>query len=183
MRISRQSYYFITLILIIAGNASISKAQNNTLYFMHHVPQAIHSNPAIFYHCKTYIEIPVISSISQSYGNTGFGYHDAIHYGSGSNADSLIIDMDNLEKKLKKRNYINEDISVNLMGAGFLLKEDYYVHFNVALKAETRVGFPGGLVALKDGNWDVNAGVPRDINLSGLGVKATNYLQFAAGVC
>ncbi|MFC2098488.1 DUF5723 family protein [Bacteroidota bacterium] len=181
MRNSSQSYYLIALVFMGLAFGSSARAQNNTLYFMHHVPQAIHTNPALFYHCKTYIEIPVLSSISQSYANTGFGYHDAIHYGSGSNADSLLIDMNNLEKKLKKRNYIREDVSVNLMGAGFLLLEDYYVHFNVSLIAETRVGFPGDLVALKDGNWDLANGVPRDLNLSGLGVKATNYLQIAAG--
>jgi hypothetical protein len=105
-----------------------------------------------------------------------------IHDGSGSRADSLIIDVDNLEKKLKKRNYLKNDVSVNLAGAGFRLLEDYYVHFNIALTTTTRVGYPGDLVGLKDGNWDVNTGEPRDIDLGGLGAHGSSYLQFAAGV-
>lgn len=182
MRPVRIPYYIILAFLAGVLSFQGSLAQNNTLYFMHDVPQAIHLNPALFYRCKTYIEIPVLSSIRYSYANTGFGYHDAMHYGSGSNADSIIIDMDNLDRKLKKRNYLRNDLEVNILGAGFRLMEDYYVHLNISLQTETRIGFPGDLVAMKDGNWDVAGGEPRDINLNGLGVKATNYLQFAAGV-
>ncbi len=181
MRKSSPPYHFITLVLIGLAFNFLLQAQNNTLYFMHSAPQAIHSNPALFYHCRTYIELPVLSSISYSYANTGFGYHDAIHYGSGSNADSLIIDMNNLEKKLKNRNYIHNNVSVNLLGAGFRVSEDYYFHFNVSIYTETRTGYPGDLVSLKDGNWDLATGEPRDIDLSGLGVNGSNYLQVAAG--
>lgn len=156
-------------------------AQDNTQYFMHAIPQAIHTNPALFYKCRTYIELPVISSIRYSYGNSGFGYHDALHYGTGAQSDSIIIDIDNLDKKMKKRNYIRNDYSVNLLGAGFRIK-DYYFHFNISNHGETRVGLPGDLISLKDGNWDSSEEVPRDIDLGGLGVHASDYIQFAAGV-
>ncbi|MCK4746262.1 MAG: hypothetical protein KAT15_04470, partial [Bacteroidales bacterium] len=126
--------------------------------------------------------LPVLSTVRYSYANTGFGYHDAIHYGSGSNADSLIIDMDNLEKKLKKRNYLRNDATVNVAGAGFQLMDDYYVHFNISNFTESRTGYPGDLVALKDGNWNLASSEPRDIDLSGLGVNTSNYFQVAAGI-
>jgi len=175
--------YHNILLFILALFAGMEvQAQNNTLYFMHAVPQSIHTNPAISYQCRTYIELPVLSTIRYSYANTGFGYHDAIHYGAGSNADSLIIDLDNLEKKLKKRNYLRNDVTVNLLGAGFQLLDDYYVHFNISSSSETRLGYPGDLVALKDGNWDLAAGESRDIDLSGLGANGSNYLQMAAGI-
>jgi hypothetical protein len=134
------------------------------------------------YECRTYVELPVISSIRYSYGNSGFGYHDALHYGSGSNSDSLIIDFDNLEKKLKKRNYLRNEVSVNLAGAGFRFLGDYYAHFNISVTTENRNGYPGDLVSMKDGNWDPDAGQPRDLNLSGFGVNGTSYIQFAAGI-
>ena len=143
---------------------------------MHAIPQAIHTNPALFYNCRTYIEIPVLSTISYSYSNSGFGYHDAIHYGTGSRSDSLIIDLDNLDKKLKKRNYIRNDAMVNLLGAGFLIG-DYYIHFNISNVMENRFGIPGDLISLKDGNWDIEANEPRDIDLSGFGLNATDYFQ------
>ena len=148
---------------------------------MHAIPQAIHTNPALFYKCRTYIELPVISSIHYSYGNSGFGYHDALHYGTGAQSDSIIIDIDNLDRKMKNRNYIRNDYSINLLGAGFRIK-DYYFHLNVSNHGETRIGIPGDLIALKDGNWDSSEKVPRDIDLGGLGVNAVDYFQIAAGV-
>ena len=178
----RFPYYFISWIIVCCISLSGIQAQNNTLYFMHHVPQAIHTNPALYYHCKTYIELPVLSTIRYSYANSGFGYHDALHYGSGSNADSLIIDINNLEKKLKNRNYLRNDATVNIAGAGFLILDRYYVHINISNFTKTREGYPDDLVALKDGNWNIDAGKPMDIDLSGLGVHGINYFQVAAGV-
>jgi hypothetical protein len=175
-------YRLIPLILTALSGSQGLLAQDNTLYFMHPVPQAIHTNPALYFGCKTYIEMPVLSGISYSFANTGFGYHDAMHYGSGTNADSLIIDMDNLDRKLKKRNYLRNDQSVNILGAGLEILDKYYLHFNISNFTETRVGYPGDLVSLKDGNWDIAASQPREIDLSGLGVNGTNYFQVAAGI-
>ena len=147
---------------------------------MHRIPQAIHTNPALMYHCRTYVELPVLSSIRYSYANTAFGYHDALHYGTGSRSDSIVIDVANLKKKLHKRNYIRNDLTINILGAGFRIS-DYYFHFNISDHMESRVGFPGGLIDLTDGNWDPSAETPQDINLGGLGATAVNYIQIAAG--
>lgn len=175
-------YYLISLIIIGFILRPALLAQNNTLYFMHPVPQAIHTNPALYYNCRTYVELPVLSTIHYSFANTGFGYHDALHYGSGSNADSLLIDMDNLDRKMKKHNYLRNDATINILGAGFEILGKYYVHFNISNVTETRIGYPGDLAALKDGNWDIAGNQPRDLNLSGLSVNATNYFQVAAGI-
>ena len=156
-------------------------SQENTMYFMHTNPQAIHTNPALFYKCFTYIELPAISSLKYSYGNSGFSYRDAFHYGTGTQSDSIQIDFDRLGRKMKNRNYIRNDYSVNILGAGFRIK-DYYIHFNISNHGETRIGLPGDLIALKDGNWDSSEEVPRDFKLGGLGVNAIDYIQIAAGV-
>ena len=180
MKYYRIQHIHLTFLIILVC-PPLTVAQDNTQYFMHAIPQAIHTNPALFYKCRTYIELPVISSIHYSYGNSGFGYHDALHYGTGAQSDSIIIDIDNLDRKMKNRNYIRNDYSINLLGAGFRIK-DYYFHFNVSNHGETRIGIPGDLIALKDGNWDSSEKVPRDIDLGGLGVNAVDYFQIAAGV-
>ena len=175
-------YRSITGFLALLAFGPLLRSQDNTQYFMHSLPEAIHTNPALYFGCKTYVELPVFSGISYSYANTGFGYHDAMHYGSGSNADSLIIDVDNLDRKLKNRNYIRNDEAVTLLGAGFEILEKYYVHFNISNLTSTRIGIPGDLVSLKDGNWDIDASQPREIDLSGLGVNGINYFRVSAGV-
>jgi hypothetical protein len=182
MPVSRSKYHLVSMCLAVFTCSVPLLSQDNTLYFMHPVPQAIHTNPALYYGCKIYVEMPVLSGVRYSYANTGFGYHDAMHYGSGTNSDSLIIDMDNLDRKLKKRNYLRNDQSVNILGAGFEILDKYYLHFNISNFTETRIGFPGDLISLKDGNWDIASGQPREIDLSGLGVNGTNYFQVAAGV-
>ncbi|MCK4855763.1 MAG: hypothetical protein KAT31_15900, partial [Bacteroidales bacterium] len=180
---NRQRLIYHLCILILPALIPIlpANAQNNTLYFMYPVPQAIHTNPALFYQCRTYIELPVLSTIRYSYSNSGFSYHDAIHYGTGSRSDSLVIDLENLDRKMKKNNYVRSDATVNLAGAGFQL-EDYYLHFNISNFTESRGNIPGDLLAARDGNWDIESGQPRDLDLSGMGLKATNYFQIAAGV-
>ena len=107
---------------------------------MHTNPQAIHTNPALFYKCVTYIELPAISSLKYSYGNSGFAYSNAFNRGTGIQSDSIQIDFDNLDRKMKNRNYIRNDYSVNILGAGFRIKKDYYVHFNISNHGETRIG-------------------------------------------
>ena len=177
----RLIYHLSIIILPAIVTALPARAQNNTLYFMYPVPQTIHTNPALFYQCRTYIELPVLSTIRYSYSNSGFSYHDAIHYGTGSRSDSLIIDLENLDGKMKKNNYVRSDATLNLAGAGFQL-DDYYLHFNISNFTESRAGIPGDMLAVRDGNWDIESGQPRDLDLSGMGLKATNYFQIAAGI-
>jgi hypothetical protein len=173
---------YINLVFWILLTAPLKVlSQENTLYFMHSNPQAIHTNPALFYKCYTYIELPAISSLRYDYGNSGFAYHDAFHYGTGSQSDSIMIDFDNLDRKMKNRNYIRNEYSVNLLGAGFRIR-DYYFHFNISNHGDSRIGLPGDLIALKDGNWDSSEEVPRNFDLGGLGVNAVDYIQIAAGV-
>jgi hypothetical protein len=156
-------------------------SQDNTLYFMHTNPQAIHTNPALGYKCVTYIELPAISSLQYSYGNSGFAYQNVFYNGTGVRSDSLYIDFDDLDKKMKKRNYIRNDYSINILGAGFRIK-DYFFHFNISNHGESWAGIPGDLIALKDGNWDSSEDVPRNFDLSALGGKAIVYTQIAAGL-
>jgi len=173
---------YITLIIWILLSLPVSLlSQENTLYFMHANPQAIHTNPALFYKCVTYVELPAISSIKYSYGNSGFSYRDAFNNGTGTAGDSISINFDRLGRKMKNHNYIRNDYSVNILGAGFRIK-DYYFHFNISNHGETRVSLPGDIIKLKDGNWDSAEKVPRDFNLGGLGVNAIDYIQIAAGL-
>jgi len=180
MQISHLKYHIILTGILLIFTLLTAFSQDNTMYFMHNLPQAIHTNPALHYRCRTYIELPVLSSVQYSFASTGFGYHDVIHPGTGSRADSLVIDVDKLAKKVKRRNYIRNDLGVNLLGAGSAVK-DFYFHFNISDQLESRIGFPGDLVRIKDGNWDpVNEEI-KDINLGGLGVTAFNYIQIGLG--
>jgi hypothetical protein len=162
------------LILLILFNFSFAAAQNNTLYLIHSIPQANQLNPAIKHNCRFYLSLPVISSVRQSTRNTSFGFHDAIHTGTGTQSDTYYLDIENLEKKLKRMNYSLFNADIDLLGFGFTLK-DWYLTFNISNHISLQGSYPDDVLSLKDGNWDVNAGEAIPIRLNRIGVNATAW--------
>ena len=161
---------FFTLINLVI--VPFATAQNNTLYLMHSIPQANQLNPALMHPCKVYVALPVISSVRQSTRNTGFGFHDAIHKGTGAQSDTYYLDLDNLDKKLRRMNYSLANADVDLLGFGFSYKE-WYLTFGISNHASVQVSYPHDIVSLKDGNWDVNSGTAIPVNLNNMGINST----------
>ena len=164
-RIFPRILFFINLLIIFP---EIS-AQNNTLYLMPSIPQANQLNPALKHPCKVYLELPIISSVRLNVRNTGFGFHDAVHTGTGG---TWVADPDNIEKKLGRMNYILANTDIDLLGAGFEYK-DWYFTFLISDHTSTQISYPRGIISLKDGNWDVNGGKALSINLNNLGANST----------
>jgi hypothetical protein len=160
---------FTLNILIIVPMAS---AQNNTLYLMHSIPQVNQLNPAVRHPCRVYIGLPVISSLRQNTRNTGFGFHDAIHTGTGAQSDTYYLDIDQLDKKLRGMNYMLGNADIDLAGLGLEIG-DWYFTFGVSSHASMQVAYPHDIVSLKDGNWDVNSGTPIPVNLNRIGINST----------
>ena len=169
------------LLCLLPGTGMFSalQAQDNTLYFLHAVPQSIDLNPAIQYGCRMFVELPVLSSIGVSLNSTGAGYHDLIHYGTGSQSDSLYYDFNGLQKKLRKLNALKADLDLTLLGFGFA-RDDWYFSFRIASHTQLRAEIPSDILALKDGNWNTSANVPLNINLTGMGANAISYFSIAA---
>lgn len=158
---------FLTVISKVSG-------QNNTLYLMHSIPQSNQLNPAIRHPCRIYVALPVISSVRQTTRNTGFGFHDAIHTGTGAQSNTWYLDLDNLDKKLGRMNYLLGNADVDLLGLGIEIR-DWYFTFGISNHSMMQVAYPHDIVSLKDGNWDVNAGEPVPVNLNNLGGDATAW--------
>ncbi len=164
------------LLALLTGQVA---AQDNTLYLLHDIPQANQLNPAVISTCRTYIELPVISSVRLNIRNTGFGFHDAIHMGTGAQAETFYLDLDNLDRKLKRMNYFRTDLDIDLLGFGFALSEWFFT-FGIANHTELRVAYPDDIVSVRDGNWLVTEEMANPISFNGLGIDATNW--FSIGV-
>ena len=164
------SQIFFTLIILPA--VSVTSAQNNTLYLMHSIPQVNQLNPAVRHPCKVYIGLPVISSIRLNTRNTGFGFHDAIHTGTGAQSDTYYLDIDQLDKKLRGMNYLLGNANIDLAGLGLEFGEWYFT-LGISNHTSIQVAYPHDIVSLKDGNWDVNAGTALPVNLNRIGVNST----------
>jgi hypothetical protein len=160
--------YTLGILLLIP----VASAQNNTLYLMHSIPQVNQLNPAVRHPCRIYLGLPVISSIRQNTRNTGFGFHDAIHTGTGAQSDTYYPDIDQLDKKLHRMNYMLGNADIDLAGLGLEIGEWYFT-FGVSNHASMQVAYPHDIVSLKDGNWDVDAGTAIPVNLNRIGVNST----------
>lgn len=159
------------------------KAQDNTFYLMQRVPQTMQLNPAFQPYCRTYVEIPAISSLKIGLNNTGFAYDDFIHKGTGNKKDSLILDLNKISSEMKDQNYLNFETSFNILAFGFKVDEMYF-SFGIANKTSARIGYPDDIAKIKDGNLD-GIGIenkPKELDLSGIKFDFMNYNEVSFGV-
>ncbi len=179
------------LIILFAGiiltGSQIVAQQDNTLYFDNQLPQSILLNPAQQNNCKIYfggLIVPfagqVLPPIHFNYSNNNLKYTDVIHHGAGIMADSLIIDIPNMLKKIKKVEYATFETDVNWFSAGYHFN-DYYFSFNMTDRIDTKISIPHDLLQLA---WEGNGKsfIDNAIDFYGLGVSATWYREYAIGV-
>ncbi len=69
-----------TLIALVLSLINlISQAQqNNTLFFMHSLPEANFINPAVQINCGIFIGLPLVSSFHMNIANSGFTAGDVV---------------------------------------------------------------------------------------------------------
>jgi hypothetical protein len=162
----------IFLVFIIFTFPQIIFAQDNTMYLMPSIPQADQLNPAYMQPCRIYVGLPVISSFREFTRNSAFGFHDVVHTGTGSRSDTYYFDLAQLENKIKKNNYFQTEVDIDLLGFGFGLK-GWYFTFGIANHSDLLLSYPRDLILLKDGNWQIPNGSPVQINLKRLGTENT----------
>ncbi len=127
-------------------------AQNNTLYWMKHLPQTMNTNPAKQSDCKIFIDIPVMPNFSIDAAHSGFTINDAfkIH---PSLPDSFMIDLDGIEKALSDKNNISFETEFSILNLGLSLSNDMFVTFGINYKISESFQYPKALIELRRGNY------------------------------
>lgn len=148
-------------------------AQVNTLYLMHEVPQTLQMNPAIGYHCKTFVQVPIISGFMLNTGTNLVSYKNLISYNAIN--DQYKINYSNLRNNAGRNNRLFFSNKVNLLGAGIEL-ERHYISANIGMKTFFAFGAPRDFFFATDGNWDLQNDAPRDLNLSNSFANAISLL-------
>ena len=147
-------------------------AQDNTLYLMPDIPQANQLNPAYFKLCRIYVELPVISSVKVNIRNTGFGFHDVIDRGTGSQSDVYLVNLSKLDRKLKGINYSQIETDIDILGFGFGFK-DWYFTFGISNHTDLLLSYPHDVTALRDAYFQTINSSGSTINLAHLGTEIT----------
>lgn len=170
---------FIALLLTLTVRSTF--AQDNTLYLMPDIPQANQLNPALFKLCRIYVELPVISSVKVNIRNTGFGFHDVIDKGTGSQSDTYFLNLTKLDGILKKTNYAQVETDINLLGFGFGFK-DWYFTFGISNHSDLLLSYPHDIVLLRDENLPAvnSSGTPVAVNNPGGEITLWNSIGISA---
>lgn len=174
----RKIIYLIFIVLLANPLLFDIKAQDNTMYYMHSLPQSIAINPAVQPKFNGFVLIPTLSSVRFGLYNNSFTFDDLIRQGSGLQADSLVFDLDNIESKLTEYNYVRNCIDINILGGGFKYNNMYFT-LTITNRTEFRFSFPKDIISIKDGNFNNETGKAVTRDLSNLGVNINNYNEIA----
>ncbi|MDD5570448.1 MAG: DUF5723 family protein [Bacteroidales bacterium] len=186
--------FFTVLFYCFIGNAV---SQNSlTTHLLSAVPQSNYTNPSFIpcygFHMSMPMMIPksLFDEAEVKYSprifsptlfvnlvHTGFKYNDIIQLHPD---DSLYINIDNALDKLAKKNYIALDFQIEHFSFGVKIKKKYYINFSIVEKMSFRFCYPKDfMVLVAKGNTEF---LGKTIDLSGFGINATHYKEFALDI-
>ncbi len=173
-----------TLVLLLIG-VSATAQQVNTLYFLENSPHRHYINPAFQPISKVYVSLPVIGYTSMWIGNNSLTMSDIIVGQNGKTMWFMNPELDR-EKQFFRRIHnstlLDTDINLNLLGFGFRIKDNGYLHFGINERIEGGVSMPKDLFRFMfDGGMKDIDGGDNLFNLKYLGGRATAYTEIAGG--
>lgn len=178
----------IIFISIFALYSFANAQQGMTLFNMNRVLQSQWVNPATQLEHK--IEIGGLLAVPLgllpppmyfNYANNSFHYNHLFHMGTGLKADSLVLDLDQFQSKLRNTTHMRFDFQLELINVGIRL-ENYYLSFALTEKIKWGMSLPYDLFefALNGNRPYMLEGKPHDF--SNLNVNFTHYREFAVGL-
>ncbi len=178
----RKAIYLSAIILGIF--LSDAEGQNSQTSYYMNIPQNHLLNPALRPSNSLYIGIPVLTGININVNNNFVNFSDVLIKGQAS--DSIIsflhpdYNIDNFLDKIKVKNSLEPEITVQLFGLGFAVGEDSYVFLDINDRVDGNVVIPGDLFALGfRGNEEF---VGSQIDLSSLRADMKYYREIGIGM-
>lgn len=159
----------ILVLLGMPGEAQI----NNSLYFMHGVPQANRVNPAHQPQCGFYLGFPMLAPMRVDLSSSSLAYGDVIY--PHPTQDSLITFLHPLGNKqafldlLKPVNYVSSDLGTSLLSLGVRTPIGFF-SLDVTTRMDANIYYPGDLARLAiegtvDGETYQLDGIGADVSL------------------
>jgi len=172
---SKAILYALALLISISY---VSAQESTTMQFMKGMPQSNLQNPALHNDsCKIVIGLPAFSGIYFDF-SSDFAINNLIHKGTGSLADSLVLDIDGFHNSLNETNFIQQNISMPLFYLGIRSKRSF-LSFGITEKEMSRVSFEKSLITfIKEGNAPY---MGKNFDLGNFDIDAYHYREFAFG--
>jgi hypothetical protein len=156
------------LITILTGNIA---AQELSSYNLSILPQRRYQNPAFIPVNKSYIGIPVLSSIAFNFSNNGFSYSDLV---INQRNKPLTLNIEGMMKNLKNKNHISLSFESDLIAAG-IKSGKYFIGFNVTEKVNMDVFYSRQLINFICYGNAPSAGTIQNFNPKG---EANHYREY-----
>ena len=176
----KTKYILILILAVIIADASAQNSQ--VLYFMN-LPQNQLLNPALRPSNKVYIGLPGMSGINLNINNNFVNFNDV--FIKGQPKDSIIsflhpdYNPDKFLAKIKDKNSLEQETTVQLLGVGFSVGNDGYVFLDINERIQGNIVLPGDLFRLALKGNEGFAG--KKIDLSSLRGDIKYYHEFGVG--
>jgi hypothetical protein len=170
----------ICLGVILTAGLQVEAQFNNTLYFMHGVPQSNRINPAHQPNCGVYIGLPSLSPVMTQTSSSSLAYGDVIY--PHPTADSLITvfhplgDKEAFLGKLKPLNYVLSDEGTSLFSLGFRTGAGFFT-LDLTTRVNGGIYYPGDLARLVF----EGAGDEELYTLDGIGPEVSGFNEVSLG--
>ena len=161
--------------ILLTTTSILSAQQVNTLYFLENAPMRHTINPAFQPVSKFYLTLPAIGYTSLWAGTNNWTMSDFVFNQNGNTITPFHPDApsDWLEKR-PRNFFMDADISVNLLGFGFAIKDFGYVHLNIT----ERMMFDAGISSSIFGINNINT---QEVGPYTLNLNAMAYTDIALG--
>ena len=167
-----------TLIALVLSLINlISQAQqNNTLFFMHSLPEANFVNPAVQINCGIFVGLPLVSSFHMNVANSGFTAGDVVTlYTDGT----MNRNPDFNTQKINGLNYFLTEMHLTLLAVG-IRNNDLYYSFSITEKDNSVSLYTRDLVTFTlRGNPEFEG---QSVDMKGTNMSFNHYREFAFGI-
>jgi len=168
----------IVSFLFLASISFVTAQESPTLQFMKGLPQSTLQNPALHNDSsKVVIGFPGLSGMYFDF-SSDFAIDNLIHKGTGSLANSLVLDVEGFHSSLKETNAVQQNFSMPVFYLGIRNKQNFF-SFGVSEKEMSSLSFEKNLITfIKDGNAPY---MGKDFDLGTIDMDAYHYREFAFG--
>lgn len=171
------------LAVALLGTALTVNAQDvNTTSMLEMAPYRHQINPAWEPITDGYFYFPFLSHIKFYAGNNSLAMSDVIFKQNGTTMWAINpLSEKNLLSAFRKTTLIRGNADLALLGFGFRLKNDAYLHINSDIHVDGGVGLPKGLFNFLLGGGMTNKTGVNTFDLTGLGAQAQAYISLGVG--
>jgi hypothetical protein len=177
---SKTKYILIVILAMIFVSGSAQNSQ--VLYFMN-LPQNHLMNPALRPSNSLYIGLPGVSGINIGINNNLINFSDVFMKGQSSDSVYSILrkgyNIDKFLDKIKDKNSIEAETSVQLFGLGFSAGKDLYIFFDINDRFDGNFVIPGDFFRL--GLKGNESFVGKTIDFSALSADMKYYREYGLG--